>query len=69
MALSAEALRTKALEGAWYVEALGVDATSVGPSALIDIYTLLIRWARVAERTCTLEAAVGVDALSVQTTR
>lgn len=69
VALSAEALRTQALEAARHVEALGVDSAGVGASALVDVDTLLVRRPRVAGRTRAGEAAVGVGALRVHATR
>lgn len=57
-----EAGRTKALEGAGHVEALGVRAARGGQPALVDVGARLLRIAREASRTHTLVRALGVHA-------
>lgn len=64
-----EAWRTKALEGAGHVEALGIGAACSGQPALVDIGACLLRVAREASRTHTLVRALGIHAGGRGTTR
>jgi kynurenine formamidase len=68
VALPAETLGAEALERPGNIEALGIDATSVGSPALVHVDTLRLGAAGVTRRADAGVAAVGVDTLGVDAT-